>query len=226
MRETAGVPDRRLDVLSVRWYEQRTAPPIAPRWLAAARAHLPEALPRRFGDTEPLRGRFDDDAAFVAAGAAATGLFFLSCHPPVHGVSLAASPMIARWGPVQSHHLSVETEPDDARVRAFAEALVVPETLYVSASVERDVLLSRRTLVHDGPSTDEPHLAPLGNWLGLPPTPPVWHVFGRAYARVPLRDGWVPEEYRARLDEIDPSQRHARRMPRGLRRPWWSALFG
>lgn len=219
------MPDRRLDVLSVRWYELRTAPPIAPRWLAAARAHLPEAMPRRFGDSEPLRGTFDalGEGGFVAGSARARGLFALSCHPPVHAASLAAEPLIARWGPVQSHHMSVELPPDDTRVRAFAEALVVPETLYVSATVDRDLLLSRRTLVHDGPGTDEPYLAPLGSWLGLPPTPPVWHLLGRPYARVRNLD-WAAHS--ARLEEVDPARRYARRMPRGLRRPWWSALFG
>jgi hypothetical protein len=225
MRETATVPDRRIDVLTVRWYELRTAAPIAPRWLAAARAHLPEALPRRFGDSEPLRGTLEalGEDGFVAGAARARGLFFVSGHPPAHAASLAAEPMIAQWGPVQSHQLSVEADPSDVRVRAFAEALLVPETIYVSASVDRDVLLSRRTLVHDGPGTAEPFLAPLGDWLGLPPSPPEWHLFGPPYARVRNLD-WA--DHSARLDEVDPAQRHARRMPRGLRRSVWSALFG
>jgi len=37
----------------VRWYERRDrSPDIVARWLGAAREHLPEAVPRRFGDTE------------------------------------------------------------------------------------------------------------------------------------------------------------------------------
>ena len=222
------MPERRLDVLSVHWYELRTAPAVAPRWLSAARAHLPEALPLRFGESEPLRGRFDrdGDAGFLAAAERATGLLAVMGGPPVHAASLAATPMIDRWGPVQSHTMSVEVDPADERVRAFALALTVPETIYVSASTDRDLLLDRRTLVHIGPGTREPHLAALGDWLGLPPTPPQWCWFGPPYRRLGgLWTGgeWVPERYRARLDEVDPVRRHAPRIPRGLRRRW---LFG
>jgi hypothetical protein len=228
------VGERRLDVLTVRFYERPGADPVVPRWLAAARAHLPEAVPVRFGDTEPLRGRFDRDGdeGLLQAYASADQFLFLIGEPPVHHASLAAARR-PRWGPTVSHALDVETGPDDERVRRFALALAGPHTLYVSASVSGGLLLDGRTLVGPPGEPPEPYLAAHGDWLGLPPSPPEWCWFGPAY--VPLvrrtvdaepaagglfRTGgpWVPDRLRARLDEPDPARRHARRMPRGLRR--------
>lgn len=234
---------RRLDVLTVRWYERREGPgPIVPRWLAAARAHLPEAVPRRFGDSEPLRGRFDHegDAGLAAAHDRAEQLLFLAGTPPVHAASLAARPTTS-WGPVAAHTLHAERGAADDRVRAFALALAGRHTLYVSASVCRDVLLDRGTLVHDRSGGEEPYLAALGEWVGLPPEPPLWCWFGPAYVPLVrrhvhaeavagglLRDEgpWVPEHLRARLDEPDPVRRRAPRLPRGQRRSAWRMLFG
>jgi hypothetical protein len=208
---------RRLDVLVVRWYE-RTArsPDVVARWLAAAREHLPEAVPRRYGDTEPLRGRFDRDGdqGLAEAYARADTLLSLRGAPPVSYASLA----VAGRGPVRAHSLQARLDPADDRLHRFALALTHKHTVYVSASA-------------DGPA-GEPYLAPLGNWLGLPPGPPAWCWFGPAYARrvarhvaaEPVAGGlwftggtWVPEPLRARLHEPDPLRRHARRGPRGLR---------
>ncbi|MDI6099443.1 hypothetical protein QLQ12_12645 [Actinoplanes sp. NEAU-A12] len=73
----------------------------------------------------------------------------------------------------------------------------------------------------------------MGDWLGLPPRPPAWCWLGPAYARLVRRgiDGesiaggllytggpWVDPRLHAHLDEVDPSRRTARRIPRGLRR--------
>lgn len=228
------VGERQIDVLTVRLYERPGAAPIVPRWLAAARSHLPEAIPERFGDIEPLRGRFRrlGEDGLLRAYAEADSLFFLIGSPPVHHASLAA-PHRGKWGPTVSHTLDVETGPDDERVRRFALALAGPATFYISASIAGGLVLDGRTLVGPAPHPPEPYLAALGDWLGLPPSPPEWCWFGpdyvpllrRAVQGEPLGAGlfysggpWVPDRLRARLDEIDPAHRHARRMPRGLRR--------
>ncbi|WP_181780346.1 hypothetical protein [Pseudonocardia pini] len=210
--------EERVEALVLRWYARR-GPGIVPRWLAAAREHLPEALPVRFGESEPLRTRFVTDADLVAAHAAADPLLFLRCTPPVHDVSLGAG---SRGGPVLAHTLHALLDPADERVRRFALAVADEDTLYVSASVA-DQFLDDGTLYGPAGRQGEPFLAARGDWLGLPPSPPVWCWFGPAYARKVGRTlwtggEWVPERFRARLDEVDPVRRHARRMPRGLRR--------
>jgi len=231
------VAERRLDVLTVRIYERPGAAPIVPRWLAAAREHLPEAVPVRFGDTEPLRGRFDrlGEKGLLEAYAAADHLLFLTGRPPVYHASLAV-PRRTGWGPTISHGLDVEATPGDERVRRFALALAGPATVYLSASVSGGLLLDGRSLIGPAAVPPEPYLAAFGEWLGLPPEPPEWCWFGPDYASLVRRHTpgdavagglfytggpWVPERLRARLDEVDPINRHARRMPRGLRRPPW-----
>jgi hypothetical protein len=228
--------ERRLDVLVVRWYEYAAgAPEVVPRWLAAAREHLPEeAVPRRFGDTEPLRGRLDRDGeqALRDAYARADSLLFLGGDPPVYHASLATAGRSR--GPVRVHSLQAELDPADERVQRFALALTHPGTVYVSASVAGGMLLAGRTLFAPAERPEEPYLAPMGDWLGLPPAPPNWCWFGPGYARLvrrqvpaePVAGGlwyagggpWVPEPLHARLAETDPARRHAPRLPRGSRR--------
>lgn len=223
--------ERKLDALVVRWYERRDqSPDVVTRWLAAAGAHLPEAMPRRFGDSEPLRGRLERDGTdgLRQAYAKAAPLLFLAGAPPVFHASLSA-PGPGR-GPVDVHSMQAELDPADERARAFALALTHPGTLYVSASVAGGMTLDRRTLWGPAERPEEPYLAPRGEWLGLPPSPPAWCWFGPEYARLTRRTGlytggpWVDEALHARLDEPDPARRHAARRPRGTRRSLWRLL--
>jgi hypothetical protein len=228
---------RDVDVLTVRIYE-RAGSPIVPRWLSAARRHLPEAVPSLFGDTEPLRGRFArlGEKGLLDAYAKADALLFLIGSPPVHHASLAVFDRPS-WGPTVAHGLDVETDPSDERVRQFALALAGPQTVYISASVSGGLELDGRTLVGPPVTPPEPYLAAHGDWLGLPPSPPSWCWFGPAYVPlvrrgVPVAGGllwtggdWVPPRTRARLDEIDPAKWPAPRMPRGLRRSLLRRLF-
>jgi hypothetical protein len=234
---------RKVDVLTVRWYERAEhAPDIVSRWFAAAWKHLPEAVPRRFGDSEPLRGRFEKagEDGFRRAYDQADQLFFLAGSAPVHHASLAARP-VRRNGPTAVHTMQAEVEPGDERVRRFALAFTHPGMIYLSASVAGGEVLDRGTLYGPAEQPDEPYLAPMGDWLGLPPHPPAWCWFGPAYAGLvrrrvegePVAGGllwtggqWADPRLHARLDEVEPSRRAARRMPRGLRRSAWSLMFG
>jgi hypothetical protein len=236
------MPERKVDVLVVRWYERAAgASGIAGRWLAAAREHLPEAMPRRFGDVEPLRGRLDRDGedGFRQAHERAESLLHLAGTAPVYSASLAANH--PDWfGPTVAHSLSAVLEPGDERVRRFALALTCPATIYVSASVEGGQTLDRGQLWGPGDRAGEPFLAGLGQWLGLPPEPPHWCWFGPEYLRLLGRGvtgekcgggllwtggAWADESLRARLDEREPSHRFAVRRPGGLRPSIWRRMF-
>jgi hypothetical protein len=236
------VAEREIDVLSVRWYEPAArSPDIATRWLEAARRHLPEAMPRRFGDVEPLRGRLDRDGedGFRRGLASAGTLFAVAGTPPIHSGSLSAGKP-RYFGPTVSHALDAAVEPGDERVRRFALALTHPGMTYLSASVAGGHILDDGELWGPPARPGEPFLAPLGDWLGLPPEPPAWCWFGPAYTRLVRRriDGeevaggllwtggpWVGERLRARLSEVDPARRHAARMPGGLRRNAWQMML-
>lgn len=224
------VREVRVDVLRLRWYvdSHREPADVPARWLALCREHLPEALPRRFGATEPLRGRLDrdGDGAFVRAYATAETLLFMAGEPPCLGGSLGTPRRPVRIGPMTSHQLDVrlDTAVADHAVRALFEAAAEAfGTVFASASVERDLLWTGRTLVVDRADPDaQPFLAPLGEWLGLPPRPPLWAWFGPGYRRLVPRGWereWVPRDLVARLDEREPSRRAAPRLPRGLGGP-------
>lgn len=70
--------DTLVDVLELRWYTLEQHPDLGERWLDLCRRHLPAALPRRFGDTEPFAHRLDrdGDAGFTAALRTTSGLLF------------------------------------------------------------------------------------------------------------------------------------------------------
>ncbi|MEU8814879.1 hypothetical protein [Actinoplanes sp. NPDC048796] len=231
-----------MDALILRWYERRAgSADVVDRWLRAARAHLPAAVPRRFGESEPLRGRLDRDGedALRQAYATADPLLFLAGAPPVYHATLAT----AGRGPVLAHTMTAALDPEDPRVRGFSLAMTHPDTIYVSASTAT-MELDGDTLYGQDGRRAEPYLAPLGDWLGLPPDPPLWCWFGPAYARrlrrhlegehiaggllhTPRPGGsWVPGQWQAKLTEIDPVRRHAPRMPRGLRRSVLRQAFG
>lgn len=238
--------ETRMDVLSLRWYVDRRREPddLAQRWLDTARAHLPAALPQRFGATEPLRGRLDRDGddAFVAAFAGTDVQLAHSGTAPTLGGTLGTPNLRHRSGPMTSHSLDVRLDAaDDPAVREFFAAFAdTAATVYASASVRHDQIWTGRTLYSNGPSDAEPYLAPLGQWLGLPPEAPRWAWFGADYRPLvglpggtPTATGvlhdrpaqWVAPRLVARLDELEPSRRTAERMPRSVRTTLRSLLF-
>ncbi|MFD1812637.1 hypothetical protein [Rhodococcus gannanensis] len=223
----------------VRWYVRRDRRcDVVGAWLGVAREHLPDAVPHTYGTTEPLRERFvaGGEQTLRSAHATAADFLFLSGGPSVPDAALAA-PVRGLSGRVGAHVLHTSRSPGDPAVRAFALefACRVP-TIYVSASAESAHTSDTAEVFPERTAEPEPYLAPLGRWLGLPPAPPVWCWFGSAYASSLRRsslvtrpygpglcwDGdlagpWVPERLRARLDELEPRRRRARRVPCGVR---------
>jgi hypothetical protein len=222
--------ERKIDVVVVRWYERLPATGIVGRWFDAATAYLPEAVPVRFGDSEPLRGR-GGRAEVEAALEKASTMLFLAGAAPVYHASFGTDGG-PRLGPVVAHSMQAELDPSDERVREFALAVAGEDTVYVSASVAGGMTLDRKRLWGPAERPEEPYLAPLGQWLGLPPEPPAWCWFGTSYAKklgttqMTGTGTWVPEGLRARLGEVDPAQRQAAWVPRELRRPPWRMLLG
>jgi len=120
----------------VTWYErERDMGVVTDRWLRAAQAELPDAVPKRFGDTEPLRRRFDTEgeAGMRQAWEAADGLLFLMSRPVVPHAALAARSRSgrARLGDMGAHVLRIALPLDDPRLRAFVVAMTTPATVLV-----------------------------------------------------------------------------------------------
>ena len=163
----------------VTWYErERDMGVVTDRWLRAARAELPEVVPKRFGDSEPLRHRFDAEggAGLRRAWEAADGLLFLAARPvmPHAALAVGARSGRARLGDVGAHVLRVALPPEDPRLRAFVVALATPVTVFVSVN---EPLAQQSGTGHGA----HRYLSGLGRWLGLPEEPPRWCWFGAAY---------------------------------------------
>ncbi|MBW0116024.1 hypothetical protein [Pseudonocardia abyssalis] len=233
--------DRLVDVVQLRWYARRADAPadLAQRWLDLCRAHLPAALPRRFGDSEPPRNRFDEegDAGFVAAHDAALreggALLYRATRPCFEG-SLAGSGR----GRVAVHAMTLDRDVDPVALRAlFVGVAGAAAAFWASASVQRGHTWTGRSLYVTG-ERDE-YLAPGGSWLGLPARPVAWSWSGPAYRKLLPFDGplhawsddlldrdalpatWLPEALTS-----DGRDAPAPKVPRGLRATTWDALRG
>lgn len=226
-------------VETVTWYVRASEAidGVAQRWVAAAREHLPEAIPQRYGDSEPLRGRWHTgggEEGLVEAHARADPMFALGYDgvPGPTGVRVfgAGLPIAAGARPLgdaTSLTLSVAAGAA-AEIEPFVLALAQgPGTILVLRDAPMRWGWTGRTLF-----TQEyrpiPYLAPHGRWQGLPPDPPPWCWLGPEYARavrryvpgtevagglVPEPGVWVPEEWRMRPDALEFHDRAAPRMP-------------
>lgn len=237
--------DRLVDVVELRWFARRAdAPPDLPhRWLAACRARLPAALPRRFDTTEPLRRRFDTegDAGFAAVHGGET-LYFRATRPCFEGS--VAGPGRGR---VAAHSMVLDRAVDPAALLGlFVDLAGATAAFWASAAVQRGLTWTGRALYGPGPDQTL-YLAPGGTWLGLPAAPVAWSWFGPAYRRLVPRSlptepagagllhrwspelldrdalpaAWLPPELTA-ASRDEP----AARVPRGLRPTTWDALRG
>lgn len=168
--------------------------------LRAARRHLPEALPRRFGVIEPLAHRFDDvgEAGLreVWQGLRPHDPLFLkgthpvetmSWHPPTSTAAGRAAPAGDKWictVTIVGHALE---EPGwREAVRGFVLEVADALPAYVArAELLPDQIWSGASLWSDGRSE---HPVPLSTadapWLGFPRTPAWLTWFGAPFAEL------------------------------------------
>lgn len=207
LREAPRVESGEVEVVEVRWWFTggTDVAGVAAAWLEGCRRHLPEALPRRWGDTEPLQERADPDdpeafARFVArtdagsSGAAwRKAVYLRAWSPAVEGSVHPTGPD----RPVGDISLVLHRDPlHDEGWRRALQRLVVDvadrtAAVLVTAEVLRGVSWSGRSLGYTGRSERSAWLGGPGGWLGLPPYPVWWEWFGRDY--LPLVEGRLDE---------------------------------
>lgn len=195
--------EERVDVVELNIYCLRSALTAAPDdlFLDTVRRFLPEALPRRFGEYEPLQGKFADvgSSGFRAAWAASTTTLFTAGSAPCIGGSLDAGPLAAYPSSVWKLGLSFHTGPlRDSRWRAALRHLLVAladglPSFYASVQVTGGHIWSGRSMWTDSATewSVSPARAHTG-WLGLPPDPTWWAWFGEPYRDL-VRDHLDPE---------------------------------
>ena len=177
-----------ISVIDVTWYlRSATVDPRreASAFVAAARRHLPEALPRRYGRTEPLQERWDSggEAAFLSYVASEPDTVFTRGTLPVEGAILGVP---GRDSTAYRHSMTLLLEPlRDPRWRAALERMFIElanscDAIFASVEVLRGVEWSGRSLGFRWSTEQTTFLGGKG-WKGLPPYP-VWMAwFGRDY---------------------------------------------
>lgn len=163
-------------------------------FIAAAERHLPEALPRRFGDYEPFQGKYSEtgEEGFTKAWLDVTSsMLFFSGSGPCTGGYLGGGPGQQFPDRFWSMSLTLLAEPlrqapwRDAVRDLFTALADTLGTFYASAEVTRDHLWSGRSALADGQTEMTVRtLRHQDGWLGLPPHPTWWSWFGSPYASV------------------------------------------
>lgn len=183
--------DERVNVVHLAWYTRKTdvADNFGERYTSLCRQLLPEALPRRFGEREPLQGKLDDvgEEGFARTWRAATSpVFFLATAPCIAGdLSGGADEQLPH--PIWDMSITVHCEPlHDTRWRGAFQRFFVAiadqlTAFYASAEVTRGGIWNGRTLWSDGSS--EWPISPVRRkrWMGLPPYPVWWAWYGTPY---------------------------------------------
>jgi hypothetical protein len=205
LRQAPRVETGVVSTVELHWYVHAAVDSgsVAEAWLALARRHLPEALPRRYGTYEPLHHRFEDggDEGFIDFVRTADASVFSTANRPATHVSLAAGPTYG--GTVQSHSLTLLAATlDDERWRTALRRLFLDfaervEFVLATAEVVRGVRWSGRSLGYDANTERRISVAQRGHWVGLPPYPVWWSWFGPEYAPL-VRDHLPADAVEAR----------------------------
>jgi hypothetical protein len=159
-------------------------------FIETAERSLPEALPRRFGEYEPLQGKYAEVGpnGFSGAWADATSLLFIAGTGPCISGSLNAGPNEQFPDRFWSMSLTLLADPlrqpgwRDALRHLFITLADALPAFYASASVTQGHIWSGRSLWSDGET--EWRTVPLRyreGWMGLSPTPSWWTWFGDPY---------------------------------------------
>jgi hypothetical protein len=183
--------DMRISEVILHWYAITGSVPsdAAATYTALCRKYLPEALPRRFGEFEPLQSKLTDtgDSGFDNAWRAATSLLFFTASPPCIAGSMYAGPSETHPRKVWVMTLHVLRDPfieprwRDALRRLFVGIADRSECFFGSAEVTRGTLWNGRSGRADA-QTEWPIMpARIEGWMGLPPYPVWWSWYGDPY---------------------------------------------
>ena len=182
-------PVDRISVVEMHWYAKPTpGGDLGADYLALCRRLLPEALPRRYGEFEPLGHKLETgDEAFAAAWRDATSILFFTAHPPFLDGFLDGG---AERSPTRVWEMSLDVQAEplrDARLRAALRALFVAlaervGAYYASAELTRGHRWNGRTVSSDFGTTESAISPTFGRrWYGLPPYPVSWGWYGGPY---------------------------------------------
>jgi hypothetical protein len=184
--------EERISEVRVDWFclREHVAEDVVSLFLSTVGRYLPEALPRRFGEHEPLQGKYADSGqeGFSEAWQNATSLLYYAGSGPCIGGNLRAGPSERSPDRYWSVSMTFLAEPlhdqrwRDALREVFVDLADRLPAFYASAEVSRGHIWSGRTSWSDGKT--EVTVRPMRyreGWVGLPPTPIWWTWVGAPY---------------------------------------------
>jgi len=188
------VDPNRIDTVDLHWYLMSTdlSPGAADSYVSLCERFLPEALPRRYGTTEPLRHKWSVGGreAFCAARPTHGDSVYFDCRPPCFGGSLAPSGSDGEPKEVLSHGLTVDRgsldDPDlRERLRRFFVALADDGgCFFACAEVVQNKDWDGRELGFRADTERTVALNRGRQWHGLSPYPMWWTWYGPEYAQL------------------------------------------
>lgn len=189
----AAKPERneRVSVVALDWYSSKAEldPDFGAVWVAQCRHLFPEALPRRFGEFEPLQHKLAEvgDEGFARTWIQAASTLFFAATNPCIGGAMGAGPNEKRprllWHMSLNLHRLPVMDPRwrEALRRLFVATAQHLHAFYASAQVTREHIWSGRGLWSDGKTEWAVSPARVNGWMGLPPYPVWWAWYGPEY---------------------------------------------
>ncbi|MEQ0557942.1 hypothetical protein ABJI51_02580 [Amycolatopsis sp. NEAU-NG30] len=178
-------PSRNTDVAKVdlEWCCLREhVPADAPALIiSAAERHLPEALPRRFGEYEPFQGKYSEAGmeGFGQAWREATSWLFFSGSGLCLGGALSGGP--GEQYPDRYWSMSLTLLADPLREAPWRDAV---RDLFTTLADTLGAFYASAECIRDSTEIALCTLRFPEGWLGLRPAPTWWSWFGSPYASV------------------------------------------
>jgi hypothetical protein len=207
--------DERVHVVHLAWYarKQNVDDAFGQYYTRACRRLLPEALPRRYGEFEPLQGKLEaaGDEGFAQTWRDATSTVFFSARTPCLGGSISAGPSETHPSPIWDMTLEVHHEPlSDRRWRDALQQFFISIAdhlcaFYASAEVTRGNIWNGRSMWVDQSTEWAISPARREGWMGLPPYPVWWAWYGTPYRNLigsELPHGRLMNHARGALHEL------------------------
>lgn len=174
----------RVQALDLRWYLQANAKPLAPSvWVDLCRQHLPEGVPSRFGEVEPLRQKYEAGALEKEWRTTRWATNFMGSENLYSGALPSLPRQSKGLSSIQFSFIPVGMDAAaTARVKEFFIAVAQAySAYYASAEIVRDFVMSKRGLLSDADT--EIRVVPLRryDWFGLPPYPMAVAWYGAPY---------------------------------------------
>lgn len=184
--------DERVAVIDVDWCFAKNVvrESTVHGFLALCRRYLPEALPRRFGDVEPMQERYEQvgEQGFVRFWSAGTDVFWSARLPCTGGTLYDPPGQYEEPGWKLSLDFLCEPFASDPAWRATLRTLFVAVAdelgaFYASAQVTDQYIWSSGGLCSDA-ATETPTYVGGHWWRGLPTHPVWWSWYGPEYTPI------------------------------------------